>query len=86
MKDNQTACPKFLRSNKAAKMPKRLMRNVGGSISEVKVGSIVVDVRGKTYYVESYNDMTNKVDAVSTCERHYFVSFPANIFGLYWEN
>jgi len=60
------------------------MRKIGDSVSEVRAGNIVVDVKGKTYYVESYNDMTNRVNAVSTCEKHYFVSFPANIFGLYW--
>lgn len=81
MKDIKTLRP-FVRPN--PKMPKRLMRKIGDSVSEVRAGNIVVDVKGKTYYVESYNDMTNRVDAVSTCEKHYFVSFPANIFGLYW--
>ncbi len=81
MRDIKTLRP-FVRPN--PKMPKRLMRKIGDSVSEVRAGNIVVDVKGKTYYVESYNDMTNRVDAVSTCEKHYFVSFPANIFGLYW--
>lgn len=81
MKDIKTLRP-VVRPN--PKIPKRLMRKIGESISEVRAGNIVVDVKGKTYYVESYNDMTNRVDAVSTCEKRYFVSFPANIFGLYW--
>jgi len=81
MKDIKTLRP-VVRTD--PKMPKRLMRKIGDSVSEVRAGNIVVDVKGKTYYVESYNDMTNRVNAVSTCEKHYFVSFPANIFGLYW--
>lgn len=81
MKDIKTLRP-IVRAN--PKMPKRLMRKIGDSVSEVRAGNIVVDVKGKTYYVESYNDITNRVNAVSTCEKHYFVSFPANTFGLYW--
>jgi hypothetical protein len=81
VKDIKTLRP-VVRPN--PKMPKRLMRKIGDSVSEVRAGNIVVDVKGKTYYVESFNDMTNRVSAVSTCEKHYFVSFPANIFGLYW--
>jgi len=66
-------------------MPMKLMRKyLNGKIEEVEVGDIVVDVRGKTYYVTGWDEFRSTMQATSTCENHYFLDVPAKNFNCYF--
>jgi hypothetical protein len=66
-------------------MPMKLMRKyVNGKVEELEVGDIVVDIRGKTYYVTGWDEFRSTVQATSTCENHYFVDVPAKNFNCYF--
>lgn len=66
-------------------MPMKLMRKyLNGKIEEVEVGDIVVDIRGKTYYVTGWDEFRSTMQATSTCENHYFLDVPAKNFNCYF--
>jgi len=66
-------------------MPMKLMRKyLNGKIEEVEVGDIVVDIRGKSYYVTGWDEFRSTVQATSTCENHYFLDVPAKNFNCYF--
>ena len=66
-------------------MPMKLMRRyLTGKVEEVEVGDIVVDPRGKTYYVTGWDEFRSTMQATSTCENHYYVEMPAKNFNCYF--
>jgi len=66
-------------------MPMKLMRKyLNGKTEQLEVGDIVVDIRGKTYYVTGWDEFKSTVQATSMCENHYFVDVPARTFNCYF--
>ena len=65
--------------------PMVLMRKyLNGKTEQLEVGDIVVDIRGKTYYITGWDEFKNTVQATSMCEGHYFVDVPAKTFNCYF--
>jgi hypothetical protein len=66
-------------------MPMKLMRKfLNGKVEQLEVGDIVVDIRGKTYYITGWDEFRSTVQATSMCENHYFVDVPAKNFNCYF--
>jgi hypothetical protein len=66
-------------------MPKVLLRRLpSGDVREVKVGDILLNTRGKTFFVTGWNETEGVVEGTSTCEQHYFLSVPAKIINCYF--
>jgi hypothetical protein len=62
-----------------------LMRKyLNGKTEALEVGGIVVDIRGKTYYITGWDEFKSTVQATSMCEGHYFVDVPARTFNCYF--
>jgi hypothetical protein len=65
--------------------PMKLMRKfLNGKTEQLEVGDVVVDIRGKTYYITGWDEFKNTVQATSMCENHYFVDVPARTFNCYF--
>ena len=65
--------------------PMRLMRKfLNGKTEVLEVGDVVVDIRGKTYYITGWDEYRNTIQATSMCENHYFVDVPAKNFNCYF--
>jgi len=63
----------------------RLMRKyLNGKIEQLEVGDVVVDIRGKTYYITGWDEYRSTIQATSMCENHYFVDVPARTFNCYF--
>jgi len=66
-------------------MTKQLLRKLpDGSIVEVKVGDILLNTRGKTFFETGWNETEGTVEGTSTCKQHYFLSAPAKILNCYF--
>ena len=66
-------------------MPMKLMRKyLNGKTEQLEVGDIVVDIRGKTYYITGWDEFKSTVQATSMCENRYFVDVPAKTFNCYF--
>jgi len=65
--------------------PMRLMRKfLNGKTEVLEVGDVVVDIRGKTYYITGWDEFRSTIQATSMCENHYFVDVPARNFNCYF--
>lgn len=65
--------------------PLKLMRKfLNGKTEVLEVGDVVVDIRGKTYYITGWDEYRNTIQATSMCENHYFVDVPARTFNCYF--
>ena len=63
----------------------RLMRKyLNGKTEQLEVGDVVVDIRGKTYYITGWDEYRSTIQATSMCENHYFVDVPARTFNCYF--
>jgi hypothetical protein len=65
--------------------PMKLMRKfLNGKTEVLEVGDVVVDIRGKTYYITGWNEFKSTIQATSMCEGHYYVEVPARNFNCYF--
>jgi hypothetical protein len=86
---NQTTTPAFTGfkniTPQTKPVPMQLMRKyLNGKTELIEVGDVVVDIRGKTYYVTGWDEFRSTVQATSMCENHYFVDVPAKTFNCYF--
>jgi hypothetical protein len=72
-------------ATKPPSTPVRLMRKyLNGKTEVLEVGDVVVDIRGKTYYITGWDEYRSTIQATSMCESHYFVDVPAKTFNCYF--
>ncbi len=83
--DNQTTPSTGVQTMQTKPTPMVLMRKyLNGKTEQLEVGDIVVDIRGKTYYITGWDEFKSTVQATSMCENHYFIDVPARTFNCYF--